>query len=47
MEYWCDDAIDQIVRNGYAKGLEEDYREILCYGISFYKKNALVKKLSY
>lgn len=44
MEYWCDEAIGQIVRNGYAKGLEEDYKEVLCYGVAFYKKSALVKK---
>lgn len=45
MEYWCSEAISQIVRSGYSKGLEEDYNEIFCYGISFYKKKALVRLL--
>lgn len=44
MEYWCDDAIGQIIRNGYAEGMD-GYNEILCYGVSFYKKNAMVKKM--
>ena len=28
----------------YAKQLEEDYDEVLCYGISFFKKRCMVKK---
>lgn len=43
MNYWCDDALEQIEKNGYARGLD-GYRRILKYGISFYKKDALVKK---
>lgn len=43
MDYWCDDALGQIEKNGYARGLD-GYRQILKYGISFYKKDALVKK---
>ncbi len=43
MEYWCDDALDQIQQNEYAKNLD-GYNEVLCYGISFFQKKALVKK---
>lgn len=44
MEYWCDVAVGQIIRNGYANGID-GYREVLCCGISFYKKDAMVKKM--
>lgn len=44
MDYWCDQAIDQINENEYVKNLN-GYRQILCYGISFYQKTALVKKM--
>lgn len=37
MDHWCDEALAQIARNGYARGLEEDYNEILCYGPSIKK----------
>lgn len=42
MSYWCDQALAQIEEKGYAKGLD-GYRQIMCYGIAFYKKEALVK----
>lgn len=42
MEYWCKQALEQIDKNEYAKKLT-GYREIYCYGISFYQKNALVR----
>lgn len=45
MEKDCDDALDQIVEKKYAEGLK-GYRQIECYGISFFQKSALVKKLS-
>ena len=35
-------AVDQIISQGYDKKLDE-YETVLCYGISFYKKKALVK----
>lgn len=44
MEHWCDEAIRQIVANEYAKNLDE-YDQVLCYGISFYRKEALIKKM--
>lgn len=43
MERDCGEALKQIVDQGYARGLDE-YR-VYCYGIAFYKKKALVKKL--
>ena len=42
MEYWCNEAIKQIINNEYAKNMD-GYTQVLCYGISFYEKNALVK----
>ena len=46
MEKDCDEALEQIVDRKYAEGLK-GYRQIECYGISFFQKNALVKKLPY
>ncbi len=42
MEYWCDRAIQQIIDNDYAKDMN-DYTKVLCYGVSFFKKSAMVK----
>lgn len=28
----------------YAKFFEDDYDEVICYGISFFKKRCVVKK---
>ena len=39
----CDEALKQIVDQEYAKGL--DAYQAYCYGIAFYQKSALVKKL--
>ena len=44
MERDCDNALKQIVENRYVAKLE-GYRNITCYGVAFYKKTALVKKL--
>jgi len=43
MEHDCDEALKQIVDQEYAKGL--DVYQVICYGIAFYQKRALVKKL--
>ena len=43
MEYDCNAALQQIIEQEYAKDLD-DY-EVVCYGVAFYKKSALVKKL--
>lgn len=40
----CDRAIDQINERMYAKEYADDYDEILCYGIAFFKKRCVVKK---
>ena len=44
MERDCREALDQITGKKYAEGLP-GYRTILCYGVAFYQKSALVKKL--
>ena len=44
LEKECDAALQQIDERMYAKEYEDDYDEILCYGISFFKKRCLVKK---
>ena len=44
MERDCQDALKQIVGRQYTKGLR-GYRTIQCYGVAFYQKSALVKKL--
>ena len=42
----CDEALRQISKNRYAEDESfYGYRTILCYGVAFYKKSALVKKL--
>ena len=45
MEQDCRAALKQIAEREYAAAYEEDYDEILCYGVSFYRKSALVRKL--
>lgn len=37
-------ALQQIDDRMYAKEYEDDYDQILCYGISFFKKRCMVKK---
>ena len=44
MEHDCECALKQITERDYAAKYE-DYDEVLCYGIAFYQKSALVKKL--
>ena len=40
----CDVALRQIEARQYAEDLRDEYDEILCYGIAFYKKRCLVKR---
>ena len=40
----CEKALQQIDTKLYAKEYEDDYDEVICYGISFYKKRCVVKK---
>ena len=42
----CEEALAQIKRNHYAEDDSLDgYRSILCYGVAFFKKEALVRKI--
>lgn len=43
LESECDAALQQIDDRMYAKEYEDDYDQILCYCISFFKKRCLVK----
>ena len=40
----CDEAIGQIITNKYAEGLY-GYKQIFCYGVAFFQKQAKVKCL--
>jgi hypothetical protein len=40
----CDKAIKQIIDEKYAEGIS-GYEQILCYGVSFYQKQAKIKLL--
>lgn len=41
----CESALAQIDDRMYAKEFEDDYDEVLCYGVSFFKKRCLVKSI--
>ena len=43
MEKDCDKALAQIRDGQYAVEYEDEFDEIICYGISFFKKKCLVK----
>ena len=42
----CESALAQIDDRMYAKEFEDDYDEVFCYGISFFKKRCLVKGIN-
>ena len=44
LESECEKALQQIDDRMYAKEYEDDYDQILCYGISFFKKRCMVMK---
>lgn len=44
LEKSCTAALQQIRDRGYAEAYCEDYDQILCYGIAFFKKRCLVEK---
>ena len=44
LENECDTALQQTNDRIYAKEYEDEYDQILCYGISFFKKRCMVKK---
>ena len=41
----CKEALKQIVEKGYARAIDPGYEKILCYGIAFYQKSAMIKEL--
>ena len=43
LEDACEAALRQINERMYAKEYEDDYDEIRCYGIAFFRKRCLVK----
>lgn len=40
----CDEAVMQIDDKMYAEELTEDYSQVVCYGISFFKKRCMVRR---
>lgn len=44
MEDDCGTALQQIDERMYARELEDNYGQVLCFGISFFKKRCLVRK---
>lgn len=44
LEHECDAAQEQIDDRMYAKEYEDDYDDIICFGISFFKKRCMVKR---
>ena len=45
MDAACDEALKQIIEKGYAKAIEPGYEKIICYGIAFFQKSVMIKKL--
>lgn len=43
LEPACTAALDQIREQEYAEAYSEQYSEVRCYGITFYKKECLIK----
>jgi hypothetical protein len=41
----CDEALKQIEDKGYARSLEPGYEKFIKYGVSFFRKSAMIKKL--
>ena len=41
----CDEALKQIEDKGYARSLEPGYEKFIKYGIAFFQKSAMIKKL--
>ena len=41
----CDEALKQIRDKGYARKLDPGYEKCICYGIAFFQKSAMIKRL--
>ena len=44
MEEDCEKALEQIRDRNYAESLRDEYEEVICYGVAFYKKRCAVKR---
>lgn len=44
MEDDCEKALEQIRDRNYAESLQDEYEEVICYGVAFYKKRCVVKR---
>ena len=45
MEKTCREALKQIEDKEYAKDLDIGFETVLCYGIAFFRKTAMIRKL--
>lgn len=45
METDCQEAVDQILVKKYAEDFLDDYDSVVCYGVAFFKKRCLVKRI--
>ena len=45
MDAACDEAIQQIVDKGYARTIDPGYEKVICYGVAFFQKTAMIKKM--
>ena len=45
MDAACDEAIKQIVDKGYARTIEPGYEKVISYGIAFFQKSVMIKRL--
>lgn len=45
LEAECEDAVKQIDERRYADEFRKGYRTVICYGIAFWDKQCLVKKI--
>lgn len=46
MKAKCKEAFDQIREKQYARDMLSGYREVLCYGMAFFRKSCLVEKMN-
>ena len=45
MDAACGEALKQIVDKGYARTIEPGYEKVICFGIAFFQKSAMIRKL--
>lgn len=44
LENACTQALQQIDNRQYSKDFQDDFDEVICYGVAFFKKRCLVQK---